>query len=142
MDTHPVKETTVEIDAFCSIDGFGFCMRAGATLQVIGAFNRWLKISHNGGEAWMADWVSHSRVEDSASCQLKRKAQRQLTTAASSTASATATRTGQTATGLSRMVNAPRQRRHRHQRSSPAALPATGTTAAILAGNARPMTIG
>jgi len=63
MDTHPVKETTVEIDAFCSIDGFGFCMRAGATLQVIGAFNRWLKISHNGGEAWMADWVSHRRVD-------------------------------------------------------------------------------
>ncbi len=39
--------------------------RAGATLQVTGAFNRWLKISHNGGEVWMADWVSYSRVESS-----------------------------------------------------------------------------
>ncbi len=38
---------------------------AGATLQVTGAYNRWLKISHNGGEVWMADWVSYSRVESS-----------------------------------------------------------------------------
>ena len=39
--------------------------QAGATLQVTGAFNRWLKISHNDGDAWMADWVSYTRVESS-----------------------------------------------------------------------------
>ena len=39
--------------------------RAGAILQVTGAFNRWLKISHNGGDTWMADWVSYTRVETS-----------------------------------------------------------------------------
>lgn len=37
---------------------------AGTTLQVVGSFNRWLKINRSGGDAWMASWVSHSRVED------------------------------------------------------------------------------
>jgi len=35
---------------------------AGTTLEVIGSYNRWLKISRNG-EVWMADWVAHTRVE-------------------------------------------------------------------------------
>lgn len=39
---------------------------AGTTLQVVGSFNRWLKINLGGGEAWMASWVSHSRVEGQA----------------------------------------------------------------------------
>ena len=36
---------------------------AGTTLQVVGSFNRWLKIKRSGDYAWMASWVSHSRVE-------------------------------------------------------------------------------
>ena len=35
---------------------------AGSTWQVSGEFNRWLKISHQSGDVWMAGWVSHSRV--------------------------------------------------------------------------------
>lgn len=38
---------------------------AGTTLQVVGSFNRWLRINRNGREVWMADWVRHERVEDS-----------------------------------------------------------------------------
>ena len=38
---------------------------AGSILQVVDSFNRWLKISRNGREVWMASWVSHSRVENS-----------------------------------------------------------------------------
>ena len=37
---------------------------AGTTLQVVGRFNRWLKIDRNGNQVWMADWVSYTRVED------------------------------------------------------------------------------
>ena len=37
---------------------------AGTTLNVIGEFNRWLKINSNGNEVWMADWVGYERVED------------------------------------------------------------------------------
>ena len=37
---------------------------AGATLSVIGSSGRWLRISRNGGEVWMAGWVSHDRVEN------------------------------------------------------------------------------
>ncbi len=40
--------------------------QSGATLQVIGKTGRWLKISRNGREVWMAAWVSHSRVTGSA----------------------------------------------------------------------------
>ena len=42
---------------------------AGSILQVIGEFNRWLKISRNGNEVWMANWVGHSRVESSIGTQ-------------------------------------------------------------------------
>ena len=38
---------------------------AGATLQVVGKVNRWLKINRNGNELWMADWIDYTRVEDS-----------------------------------------------------------------------------
>ena len=35
---------------------------AGTTLQVIGQLGKWLKINRNG-EAWMANWVRHTRVD-------------------------------------------------------------------------------
>ena len=34
---------------------------AGTTLLVTGQYGEWLKINHNG-EAWMANWVRHTRV--------------------------------------------------------------------------------
>ena len=37
---------------------------SGATLSVIGEYNRWLNINRNGGEAWMANWVDYSRVDN------------------------------------------------------------------------------
>ena len=39
---------------------------AGETLLVIGNFNRWLKISRNGAEVWMADWLGYTRVDSPA----------------------------------------------------------------------------
>ena len=41
-------------------------VRSGTILQVVGKFNRWLKISYNGSEVWLADWVDFSRVNESA----------------------------------------------------------------------------
>lgn len=38
---------------------------SGAILQVVGKFNRWLKIDRNGREVWLADWVDFSRVASS-----------------------------------------------------------------------------
>ena len=35
---------------------------SGTTLLVVGNQSRWLRISRNGVEVWMADWVSHTRV--------------------------------------------------------------------------------
>ena len=39
---------------------------AGAILNVVGTFNRWLRIDRNGSEVFMASWVRHERVEDQA----------------------------------------------------------------------------
>ncbi len=39
---------------------------AGTILEVTSEFNRWLRINR-GGEAWMASWVSHERIETPAS---------------------------------------------------------------------------
>ncbi len=39
---------------------------ANTTLHVIGKFNRWLKINRNGKEAWVADWLSYTRLENGA----------------------------------------------------------------------------
>ena len=36
----------------------------GTTLSVIGESNRWLRINRNGSEAWMANWVDYSRLEN------------------------------------------------------------------------------
>ncbi len=50
-----------------SLDGtFLETVPAGTVLHVVGRLNRWLKISRNGNEVWMADWVGYSRVESSA----------------------------------------------------------------------------
>ena len=38
-------------------------VRSGTILQVVGSFNRWLKIDRNGSEVWLADWVDYSRVD-------------------------------------------------------------------------------
>ena len=35
----------------------------GTVLEVVGEYNRWLKISHNGEEMWMANWIDYTRVE-------------------------------------------------------------------------------
>ena len=35
---------------------------AGTALQVVGKFNRWLKINRGGQTVWLADWVSMTRV--------------------------------------------------------------------------------
>ena len=37
---------------------------ADTILQVVGMFNRWLKINRNGSDVWLADWVSYTRVAD------------------------------------------------------------------------------
>ena len=36
---------------------------AGTTLSVTGSFDRWLKISRNSLEVWMANWVGFTRVD-------------------------------------------------------------------------------
>ena len=47
-----------------SLDGaFLETVPSGTVLTVIGELNRWLKISRNGAEVWMADWVGYTRVE-------------------------------------------------------------------------------
>ena len=50
-----------------SLDGtFLETVPAGTVLHVVGRLNRWLKISRNGNEVWMADWIGYSRIEGSA----------------------------------------------------------------------------
>lgn len=36
----------------------------GSVLNVVNSFNRWLEVEHNGGHAWIADWVQHERLTD------------------------------------------------------------------------------
>ncbi len=36
---------------------------AGDVLQVVGRFNRWLKIDRNGSIVWLADWVDYTRLD-------------------------------------------------------------------------------
>lgn len=36
---------------------------AGDVLQVVGRFNRWLKIGRDGTRAWLADWVDYTRLD-------------------------------------------------------------------------------
>ena len=42
---------------------------SGTTLNVVSELNRWLRIDRNGNEVWMADWVSHTRVESNTQTQ-------------------------------------------------------------------------
>ena len=35
----------------------------GTVLEVVGEYNRWLKINRNGEEVWMANWIDYTRVE-------------------------------------------------------------------------------
>ena len=35
----------------------------GTVLEVVGEYNRWLKIVRDGAEVWMANWIDYSRVE-------------------------------------------------------------------------------
>ena len=35
---------------------------AGSVLNVVGQFNRWLKIDWMGRDLWIADWIAHTRV--------------------------------------------------------------------------------
>ena len=46
--------------------GIAETIHSGTVLQVVGAFNRWLKIDRYGREVWLADWVDYSRVDSSA----------------------------------------------------------------------------
>ncbi len=39
----------------------------GTVLEVVGEYNRWLKINHNGEEVWMANWIDYTRVDPSQS---------------------------------------------------------------------------
>ena len=36
---------------------------AGDVLQVVGKFNRWLKIERDGATSWLADWVDYTRFD-------------------------------------------------------------------------------
>ena len=40
---------------------------SGTILQVVGEFNRWLKINRSGNEVWMADWVNYTRSDQTQS---------------------------------------------------------------------------
>ena len=51
-DTYSLEGAVVEV------------VPSGSILQVVGRFNRWLKIDRSGSSLWMADWVSYSRVGD------------------------------------------------------------------------------
>ena len=42
---------------------------SGTTLNVVSELNRWLRISRNGNEVWMASWVGHTRVESNTQTQ-------------------------------------------------------------------------
>ena len=37
---------------------------SGSILQVVGEFNRWLKIDRGGRQVWLANWVNYSRIEN------------------------------------------------------------------------------
>ncbi|MCY4540217.1 MAG: SH3 domain-containing protein, partial [Chloroflexi bacterium] len=50
-----------------SLDGrYVTTAKAGSVLQVLDQSDRWLRISQDGRDLWMAGWVSHSRVESDA----------------------------------------------------------------------------
>ena len=63
-------DARVNLRATYSLEGeIVEAVSAGAILQVVGMFNRWLKINRNGNEVWLADWVGFTRVADGAQTQ-------------------------------------------------------------------------
>ena len=71
-------DANVNLRATFSLDGnIVETVPAGTILQVIGRFNRWLKIDRNGNEVWLADWVPYTRVTDSDQTQSRTDTQTQ-----------------------------------------------------------------
>ncbi len=63
-------DANVNLRATYSLEGeIVEAVPAGTILQVVGMFNRWLKINRNGNELWLADWVSYTRVADGGQTQ-------------------------------------------------------------------------
>ena len=54
---------------------------AGTVLDVVGKFNRWYRISRNGAEAWMADWVDYSRMDAGAAATTDSSVSQPMTSA-------------------------------------------------------------
>ncbi len=64
-DTYSLEGVVVEV------------VPSGSVLQVVGRFNRWLKIDRNGSALWMADWVSYTRVTGTDQTQTRSATQTQ-----------------------------------------------------------------
>ena len=90
---------------------------SGTTLLVVGNQSRWLRISRNGVEVWMANWVRHTRVAGGEQTQSQPQSSSN-TIAVSSIGYALPTRNGQTATLPIRTVNALRRHKHKHRQTS------------------------
>ena len=57
-------DAEVNLRSWYSTDSLGVeTVPAGTVLQVIGKFNRWLKISRNGSHVWLADWLDFTRID-------------------------------------------------------------------------------
>ena len=71
-------DANVNLRATYSLEGeIVEAVPSGAILQVVGMFNRWLKINRNGNDVWLADWVSFSRVADGGQTQSRTDTQTQ-----------------------------------------------------------------
>ena len=67
---HIRAERRLNLRASPSLQGrFIETVPVGTVLHVIGSYNRWLKISRNGAEVWMAGWLSYTRVDSPAAGQ-------------------------------------------------------------------------
>ena len=63
-------DANVNLRATYSLEGeIVEAVPAGTILQVVGTFNRWLKINRNGNALWLADWVGYTRVTDGGQTQ-------------------------------------------------------------------------
>ena len=71
-------DANVNLRATYSLEGeIVEAVPAGTILQVVGMFNRWLKINRNGNDVWLADWVNFSRVADGSQTQSRTETQTQ-----------------------------------------------------------------
>ena len=69
-------DANVNLRATFSLDGnIVETVPSGTILQVVGRFNRWLKIDRNGNALWLADWVPYTRVTDSDQTQTQTETQ-------------------------------------------------------------------